>query len=106
MAERILVDIPTMEATISAYNTAKTNLDVAITKMRSAVDKIEWKGQAANDTRAEFTTLVENLKKSEGTMDKAVGILRTVINEMQLAEQNASSIGKTLDKGEGVKIPL
>ena len=105
MAERILVYIPQMQETITKYNAAKGSLSDAIVAMQSAVNSVEWTGEASKAFKDEFDQLVEKLKKSDDIMQDAVSDLNNTINTMQAAEESAASTGRTLEKGS-VAIPI
>lgn len=101
MAETMLVSSQEMEATITKYNQAHTDMDQAFQAMDKAWDHLcnVWDGTVRTAFMAEWVTIMGNIRKSDLAMQKAINGLVTANNLFIQNEETLSSKAESLDAG-------
>ena len=99
--DRILVSVSEMEATISKYESARSILHDAYSKLDSAKDHLDncYKGPAYLALSAKYAGIYMNVRTADRAIDESVNGLRNTINEMKEAEGANVSGASSLSTG-------
>lgn len=91
---RITVTEEAFQAALSQFNSCKGNFSNAYLQEIAAVFSLDstWNGDASEAFKGKFNELVEKLKTSDQTMDKAIADLQQALNLYSEVNADASSM--------------
>ena len=101
MADRILVSTEQMEATVSRYNDARSNMNQAFSAMDKAWDHLSnvWDGTVKAAFMAEWITIMGNIRKSDQAMERSINGLIKSNNLFTTNESELTSTANSLETG-------
>lgn len=102
MADKILVSVPEMEATVNRYTDARSTMDEARQAIDKALDHLNncWKGPAWAAMMATWAVINGNIKGSDMAIARSIDGLKATIATYTQHETDITSKANALEVGK------